>query len=502
MDLESEPPSQAIPASGNPTIKRGRGRPKKDSTDETQPAIKRGRGRPKKDSTDETQPAIKRGRGRPKKDSTDETQPAIKRGRGRPKKDSTDETQPAIKRGRGRPKKDSTDETVKRGRGRPKKDSTDETVKRGRDQSGKWSHVADFSEKKKKREKKNSIKGKKKKYPDTDECDSDSSGYSDFKPSPKKSSDLLDNEEVNVIRSRVAHSAKVVEEEEVEEEEVEEEDIEEEDIEEEEVEEEEVEEEDIEEEDIEEEEVEEEEVEQKYGVPIGIKSGTRLISNVVKKKRQRVTFYCERCFDGKCDRCMERKRNWRNCRRRQSYHENKTKQCECGNVFCLQCNFIYLPAIDDRNYNSQHLLDALKISKREQREKEKKAEKQKRREEKEIQKKRDRAAYMRKWREKKRPPKQENPLREDWIHVAQTKTFFDAKAQMENLRGADSSTFVTKKKNLFECNFRNYRRKDCKPGCVAKCKIVEQDNSFGLYVQGFIGETNNVQHPTHENRNR
>lgn len=102
-------------------VKRGRGRPRKDSTNVQEAVIgvvKRGRGRPKKeDTTEEPKSEVvtteKRGPGRPKKteevavaqnDSTDN----VKRGRGRPRK-ITETIVAVIKRGPGRPKKNVED---------------------------------------------------------------------------------------------------------------------------------------------------------------------------------------------------------------------------------------------------------------------------------------------------------------------------------------------------------------------------------------------------------
>ena len=67
------------------------GRPRKEHTDEVK--IKRPRGRPKKELTDDEEPKVKRPRGRPKKEQTDDEEPKIKRGRGRPKKEASNELQ-------------------------------------------------------------------------------------------------------------------------------------------------------------------------------------------------------------------------------------------------------------------------------------------------------------------------------------------------------------------------------------------------------------------------
>ena len=81
-------------------VKRPRGRPRKERTEEEKP--KRPRGRPRKERTEEEKP--KRPRGRPRKERTGEEKP--KRPRGRPRKERTGEEKP--KRRRGRPRKNAS----------------------------------------------------------------------------------------------------------------------------------------------------------------------------------------------------------------------------------------------------------------------------------------------------------------------------------------------------------------------------------------------------------
>jgi len=124
-------------------VKRGRGRPKKERTEEELELMNRpklSRGRPRKERTPEELEAelnkVSRGRGRPKKERTEEEilalQNKVSRGRGRPRKEvgPTEIDNITEKRGRGRPKKISEElnesenyiaNSTKRGRGRPKK---------------------------------------------------------------------------------------------------------------------------------------------------------------------------------------------------------------------------------------------------------------------------------------------------------------------------------------------------------------------------------------------
>ena len=121
----------------------GRGRPRKERTEEELELLNRpklSRGRPRKERTPEELEALankpNRGRGRPKKERTPEELEAelnkVSRGRGRPRKERTEEELLALankpNRGRGRPKKERTPEELEalankpvRGRGRPRK---------------------------------------------------------------------------------------------------------------------------------------------------------------------------------------------------------------------------------------------------------------------------------------------------------------------------------------------------------------------------------------------
>ena len=115
--------------SDEPSMKRKRGRPRKNPPRVIDPnAVKRKRGRPKKNPL-LTSPNPKKGRGRPKKNLDDfeaENQPVEEREWQPPKESDGEATEMPEKRPRGRPRKHPKPENdelvVKRKRGRPKKE--------------------------------------------------------------------------------------------------------------------------------------------------------------------------------------------------------------------------------------------------------------------------------------------------------------------------------------------------------------------------------------------
>lgn len=93
---EAEKPQAEAPEDEETAEKKGRGRPKKETTQVVEETgEKKGRGRPKKEVTEEDAPQTeKKGRGRPKKEVTEEeVAPTEKKGRGRPKKLDTSNTE-------------------------------------------------------------------------------------------------------------------------------------------------------------------------------------------------------------------------------------------------------------------------------------------------------------------------------------------------------------------------------------------------------------------------